>query len=68
MPTEEIIIEIDDLGNIKIDMIDFQGKICENIIDELANKVGEIVDDKKKPEYYKKVVQKQKQSNQIRSR
>lgn len=66
MPTEEIIIEIDDLGNIKIDMIGFQGKICEKITEELANKVGEIIDDKKKPEYYKKVVQ--KLSNRIHSR
>lgn len=47
----EIIIEKD--GTVKIDAVNFEGKVCHGELDKIRKKVGKLIKTKKKPEYYK---------------
>ena len=58
---KEIEIIIDTDGQIGIDAIGFKGKGCEELTKQIAKALGQIVESKKKQEYWEQtVVTKQK--------
>ncbi len=59
---KEIEITINKDGTITIDQLGFEGKSCDDIAYKLANALGKIVKEQKKPEYYATVQPKTKVS------
>lgn len=49
-----VVIEIDENGNIIADTKGFHGKVCEQELDDLLKGVDGGSEDKKKPEYFSK--------------
>jgi hypothetical protein len=50
----KIEIEIDESGNIKAETKGMEGTVCVSELDEILEGLGEVSEEKKKPEYYKK--------------
>ena len=53
MKEYKIEVEIDENGNIKAETKGMEGKVCVDELDQILAGLGEITEDKKKPEYYK---------------
>lgn len=51
----EIVVGLD--GKIAIDAIGFQGGECVDIVNKIAQAVGEIVESDKKPEYWEQEIE-----------
>lgn len=54
MAQKDIEIEITPDGEVKMDLIGFEGKDCEKAADELINILGKNKSETKKPEWYRK--------------
>ena len=52
MPTEEIIVTVDEDGNAEIETVGFRGRKCKEVTQELISAMGNVIEEKKKPEYY----------------
>ena len=50
---KEVVFTIDEEGNIKIDMIGFEGKGCGELADRLAKALGTITHREQKQEFYR---------------
>jgi hypothetical protein len=59
----EIIIDIKD-GQIEVEVFNVSGPNCENIVQDLIKKIGDVIDVEKKDDYYKKEQPIQKKSKQ----
>jgi hypothetical protein len=62
MKEYKIEIEIDENGNIKAETKGMEGEVCVSELDGILEGLGEISEEKKKPEYYKK----QKTTNRVK--
>lgn len=55
---EEIIVDIGPDGEITMDAKGFVGQSCSEVIGPLAAALGKQIEHKRKPEYYKRAIQK----------
>jgi len=53
---KEIIVEIDENGNAKIEAFNFIGPACESVINELVSILGKTDKIEKKRDYYQRVL------------
>jgi hypothetical protein len=62
--SEEILIEIDVDGTVKVEVKGVVGTGCEALTAELLDALGEVTSDERKPEYERQAFQTLKSSNQ----
>jgi uncharacterized protein YuzE len=50
---QEIFIDIDEQGNVKIEAAGFEGTACKDMTKAIEDALGEVTSVKKKPEYHR---------------